>query len=181
MEGKLIKREDGYYLFTDESYVNAIASDHKNWIEIHDGYKLSIKNCDEIERGYDLFELAHEACNITDPLRLDSQKYKQDPYFRIGFNKGFQKALEILGDKKFSEDDMIKFMQFTISIEELGNTSSVSKSTAKYYLDNFTSNLQQTEWDVEIEMVSIPADRAPNGWDISPKLDVDGCLILRIK
>jgi hypothetical protein len=41
-------------------------------------------------------------------------------------------------DKKmYSEEDMIAFMQFIVSQESLGNTSSVSITTAKYYLEQF--------------------------------------------
>jgi nicotinamide mononucleotide (NMN) deamidase PncC len=37
----------------------------------------------------------------------------------------------------YSEEDMIKFMQFIISQETLDNTSAVSEKTAKYYLEQF--------------------------------------------
>jgi hypothetical protein len=39
-----------------------------------------------------------------------------------------------------SEQDMIQFMQFIISEEELKNTTSVSLETAKYFLDKFKKN-----------------------------------------
>lgn len=37
----------------------------------------------------------------------------------------------------YSEEDMIKFMQFIVSEEELENTSGVSVDTAKYFLNKF--------------------------------------------
>jgi Fic family protein len=37
----------------------------------------------------------------------------------------------------YSEKDMLEFMQFIISNEELENTSGVSLDTAKYYLNKF--------------------------------------------
>jgi len=40
-------------------------------------------------------------------------------------------------EKMYSEEDMIAFMRFIISQESLGNTSSVSVTTAKYYLEQF--------------------------------------------
>ena len=49
------------------------------------------------------------------------------------------------------------------------------------YSEYLNSIQQPIEIEVAVEMVSIPADRAPNGWDISPKLDKDGCLILKRK
>ena len=43
--------------------------------------------------------------------------------------------------EKMYEDDMIRFMQYIISNPELANTGSVSKDTAKYYLDQFKNNI----------------------------------------
>ena len=84
-----------------------------------------------------------------------------------------------MGDKKFSEKDML------ILAIDCWNTASKPRYGATYNIneivDNFIQSLQQTEWDVEIEMDAIPADRAPGGWDRFPKLDGDGCLILRRK
>ena len=52
--------------------------------------------------------------------------------FEYGDNiYGFQQ------EKTYTEEDMLKFMQFIISNEELENTSSVSIDTAKYYLKEF--------------------------------------------
>ena len=171
MKGILTKLGDGYKLYSHDSY---IATTHESPYK-----KLSLKNCQAIANGYDLNELAREACDITDPLRLDSQKYKQDPYFKIGFNKGFQKALEILGDKKFSEEDIRNAMERVWYWHE--DNQDKDCPTLYELIPKHIQSLQQTEWDAEIEMVSIPADRAPNGWDISPKLDKDGCLILKRK
>jgi hypothetical protein len=39
--------------------------------------------------------------------------------------------------RSYSEEDMIKFMQFIVSEEELENTSGVSIDTAKYFLNKF--------------------------------------------
>ena len=159
MEGKLIKVENGYVLMVN------------NIMYATDNDKLSLKNCQAIANGYDLNELAREACDITDPLRLDSQKYKQDPYFKIGFNKGFQKALEILGDKKFSLEDMKK----------------VYLNSSKYeWFGDCIKSLQQNEWDVEVEMECREVKQCEcssneNCLNPQPKLDADGCLILKRK
>jgi len=40
-------------------------------------------------------------------------------------------------ERSYSEEDMIKFMQFIVSEEELKNTSGVSIDTAKYFLNKF--------------------------------------------
>lgn len=172
---ELVKREDHWGLYNEDG--------HKIAATIDGCYsKLSIKNCQVIECGYDLDELAK-----TEAMKISETEIRDEKLERI-YKRGFQKALELLGDKKFSEEDMIKFMQFTISIEELGNTSSVSTSTAKYYLDNFTSNLKQNEWDVEICCYIGNGDKESDSFNDPlvtntgiPKLDEDGCLILRRK
>ena len=155
MKAKLIK--------TDKSYI--LEGDN-----LPNPIRLSFKNCQAIENGYDLDELVIDEIPDSSSTTLQVQ--------RMRFIHGFQKALEILGDKKFSEKDMIRFMQFIISQETLDYTSSVSTVTAKYYLGNFQS-LQQTEWQVEVIMDRIPADLAPGGWDVFPKLDAENCLILK--
>ena len=186
MEGKFeLQFEDNEYYLVDGNSNDTVATTDKVLLKEYDGYmkKLSIKNCEAVANGYDLEELAREACDITDPLRLDSQKYKQDPYFKIGFNKGFQKALEILGDKKFSEDDLRE----AISQTRKGMLYN------KQYEDEHIQSLQQTEWDVEIktekvidETKIVGAIKGVKGsgnkittYKSVPKLDEDGCLILR--
>jgi hypothetical protein len=40
-------------------------------------------------------------------------------------------------ERMYSEEDVIAFMQFIISNPDLSNTSSVSETTARYYLEQF--------------------------------------------
>ena len=183
MGEKLVKTGNDYILYSKDKTVLGITSGTM------EGRMLSLKNCQAIENGYDLDELGREACNITDPLRLDSQKYKQDPYFRIGFNKGFQKAMEILGDKKFSEKELTMLFAYghqigmndVLAIQSQHSPQPMPKPDSDKLRDELIQSLQQTEWDVEIVMDRVPADRAPNGWSEFPKLDEDGCLILKRK
>jgi len=110
MEAKLIKTKVGYHLWLNPETKEQehIASDYEivndNGADLRK-YKLSFKNCEAIERGYDL-------------------------------------------------DDS---------------------------LSNFQS-LQQTEWDVEIEMEFVEEEQTGTHlvWGrTTPKLDADGCLILK--
>lgn len=88
MEGKLIKVENGYVLMVD------------NIMYATDNDKLSLKNCQAIANGYDLDELYEKVVNSD-----FSDKYEDDVHY-YSFIEGFQKALEILGDEKFSEVDI---------------------------------------------------------------------------
>ena len=175
MKGKLLKGEDGYYLFTDESYINPIASNYKNWIKIHNGHKLSKENCDKIFGIFDVGALALEECNNTDPLRLDSQKYKQDPYFRIGYLKGFNKAME-LNNKVFTVEDIKKAFN-------AGWVQRHNEEGSHYEnMETLIQSLQQPK-EIEVEIVTKPYTDVHDGFKLEakrePKLDAEGNLILK--
>ena len=164
MEGKLIKETFGgvslYTLFTD-SLLIPYAKNGKG----HGYMSLSIKNCEAIENGYDLDELVKttfpslENCGVY-LWMSETDRNRQ----RSAFIKGFQKALELLGDKKFSEEDVRKVI-FIVS----------NPLDTRYSSSEIISSLQQTEFDVEIEMTEDWYD----GFKSKPKLDADDCLILR--
>jgi hypothetical protein len=125
MEAKLIKTPEQLYKL--EFY------NDKNMLACAKGL-LSLKNCQAIENGYDLDELAENAFGDNDAGY-------------VGFKLGFKKALELM----------------------------------KHRLS------EETEWDVEIERqcldpncdginrkgCCIPGDK--------PKLDSEGCLIIKKK
>ena len=164
MKGKLIKTVDGYELFTQGFLKDSTNHGLIDSLNIEEGsirYKLSLKNCQAIERGYDLDELAmgydlYENINFVGQMRA--------------YKAGFQKALELMGDKKFSEE------QLRESFLHVQNDPT---------FDVFKQSLQQTEWDVEI--VEECLDKNCDGINKKgecittgiPKLDEEGCLILK--
>ena len=149
MKAKLIKSDIQYRLHNEEGIV--IATSLENG-------KLSIKNCQAIENGYDLDKLADEIYS-GHVIAIDWQLEKR------GFKEGFQKAVEILGDKKFSEEDMINFAEYCKG--DLMKTKD---------LFNEHQSLQQTEFYVEIEM-GCCGDKVYAVPECI--LDADGCLILK--
>ena len=183
MESKFeLQFEDNEYYLVDVNTNDTVATTDKVLLKEYDGYmkKLSLKNCQAIENGYDLDELAREACNITDPLRLDSQKYKQDPYFKIGFIKGFQKAIEILGDKKYTETELYH----AFLINSAGNNTTLRNFFEQTVLPMFKDNA----WNVEICCYIGNGDKESDSFKDPivtntgiPKLDANGCLILKRK
>jgi hypothetical protein len=165
MEAKLFKREDDFYSLKVDGIVmatsNGMLVDHK----------LSLKNCEVIERGYDLDELVKQENGISQSecSTIDEQ-YK----FYEGYLFGFQKALSILGDKKFSEDDV----NLAFVLGKNKDESRIGKL--------INSRLQQTEWDVIVETTCdglVTGLCIPEVCDcnIIPKLDEKGQLILKIK
>lgn len=138
MKAKLIKTEVNYILEDDKGVVIASTSLKK------EGLSLSLKNCQAIEVGYDLDELAKKEILYNDQKR---EWWKQ----------GAKYILEILGDKKFSEEDLLK--AFTV-----GLFSEFEKANYTKEYNDFLKSLQQTEWDVSFN----PDEK-----------DSEGCLILK--
>lgn len=128
-----------------------------------DFMRLSLKNCQAIERGYDLDELADEFCKEYDTL----------PVVRYNtFKAGFETALDLMGDKKFSEKDIKKVIFLCCNYVD---------STEETIFES----LKQNEWDVEIVMggYRLNDDGEKIGFPSYelPKLDANGCLILKLK
>jgi hypothetical protein len=91
---------------------------------------------------------------------------------REGFIEGAKAILEILGDKKFSINEVVELSKILISnpIERCGKT-------LQELVDAYVKSLQQTEWEVEIAMR--PASLVYKTVEMLPVLDADGCLILK--
>ena len=100
MRTQLVKREDRWDLYDADGHKIASTLDGIS-------NKLSLRNCEAIERGYDLYELID---NITPKDKLTVNASER----RNGYLKGFQKSLELTGDKKFSQDDVRKAFQLAI-------------------------------------------------------------------
>ena len=166
MKAKLIKDHDDYHLVNDTNFI--IGTTDEGMLGCTDKMKLSLKNCQAIERGYDLDELAN---NEFPDETTAGWKDSFTPRERKGFKAGFQKALEILGDKKFSE--------FLDREKELGISDIKTIERIQWYYKTYFDKSQQTEWDVEIEMVPALSNNGNVYYGDIPKLDADRCLILK--
>lgn len=133
MKAKLVKTTD------DQGFFYTLSG--KN---LPENYVLSLKNCQAIERGYDLDELADE---------LASKHHNRFTLALVALRKG----MELIGDKKFSEEDMLKAF-------EKGASFGTAKTGNTHYFNEVIQSLQQTEWDVTFN----PDEK-----------DSEGCLILK--
>jgi len=177
MKGKLIKGKKQYSLLVDKKDIGNFDTIKTSLGFIIadefgiDVLKLLKKNCDEIFEVIDVYKLAKQKYPNVDneDYEYDSGwQMLSDEYKKIGFIQGAKSILELNKDKLFTVDQLNK---------------------AYYRMENrfknepfevFLEHIQQpTEMEVEIEMDKIPADLAPGGWDVFPKLDEEGCLILR--
>jgi hypothetical protein len=69
---------------------------------------------------------------------IELEKYQPNKErFKLSCKNSFLRGAKLQQEQMYSEEEMISFMQFIISQETLDNTSSVSKETAKYYLEQF--------------------------------------------
>lgn len=177
MKGKLIKTGNNYLLRDFKGETLAISGGNIK------GRMLSLKNCQAIERGHDLDELAEKHYDV----QIKRGHTEEDSLQRkIDFILGVVSALEIIGDKKFSEEQMRRAYLLGRGDESIVKDLGASNKEKMQYsedlkkgFENFLS-LQQTEWDVEIvqEQGKDTFGNAELTW-YNPKIDKDGCLILK--
>lgn len=162
MKTKLIKVEEGYLLIdvnnSNDDRLSVIASYPFN----EDVEKLSLKNCQAVENGYDVIDLAER-----------NSKYNEEDWI-----SGFLFAINLMSDKKFSEYQVRKAL-------------SMSRDRSRgEFIHSFQTILdavglmQQTGWDVEIETIEYGLGNDEAGRPVFETrflLDKDGCLILKRK
>jgi hypothetical protein len=157
MKGKLNKRDNDYWLYNE--YGETIAS---SWGV--DGKKLSYQNCNEIFGIVDVEKLAEES--VPDG-------------FRTIWKNGFNEAIELNKDKMFTIEDMRKAMDW-IMTQYFEFHEQPSTGRREHYLQLLK---QPIAIEVEIETETKVWEFISNGefesFEIIPKLDSNGCLILK--
>lgn len=192
MKAKLIKHGHSYALVLDEKLV---AFAHPEDFNQNDTIgKLCLDNCQAIELNFDVVD--HAIAYAGDKGHyLDPQGFSEKQIDLMqGYIDGFTQAIELLGDKKFSEVDVKNLIDNIHSIYEDGfSVATYHKKKRAYKL---IQSLQQTEWDVEVEMEKYGrcelclkagmwhcahADTCGSAVEAErPKLDADGCIILKL-
>lgn len=182
MKAKLIKLElnEGYRL--DDEKGNLIAS-------TLDGAKtkLSHTNCDDIFGVINVENLAKKYLDS----RYDNEDiahpelYEEYNSFIVGFNK----RDELNKDKVFSEEQMFRMFLFGHSLSEAIKRGVIEDKPVGEIFDDRIKFIQQPK-EIEVEIVMSPCyyDDSLGGFSTSytegkpieePKLDKDGCLILK--
>ena len=82
-------------------------------------------------------ETLEEAAEKLYPVEIGNESYNRGSDENKFAREAFIEGARWQAERMYSEEDMIAFMQFIVSQESLGNTSSVSITTAKYYLEQF--------------------------------------------
>jgi MinD superfamily P-loop ATPase len=180
MKAILIKREDGYNLGIEQPQgrlLEATCSPSQQLILNKSGastkYKLSKQNCDEIFGVIDSF-------------------YESISKLNTSYLKGFNKAMELNKDKQFTIEDMKR--AFIAGSNFTSPDEVVLNETFGQSMNRLIKSLQQpTEIEVEIEMEKVVNETKVVGaikgvkgsgdkittYKSVPKLDADGCLILK--
>ena len=147
-----------------------------------EGVFLSIKNCQAIENGYDLDDLAEdsvESCVNIYGEKIESGASELNQ--RKGFKKGFEKALEMNEGKLFTIPQVLKLCTdyYKIGATEVGMPKEKRAILPKEILEDM-QKLHWASWDVEIVQVPAKDDCGPGetNW-MNPKLDKEGKLILK--
>jgi hypothetical protein len=177
MTAKLIKDHDEYMLINDERFV--IATTDINMLNTTDKMKLSKQNCDEIFGVVDVnmitsllrkeFEVRF---NIEAPEpKIQGGYWDRGLDYQCGVISGFNKAIELNKDKVFTLEDMRK--AYYVGYED-------GKSGATFFQQLIQSLQQPTEIEVIIEMeLNMNGKNAIDRSMYIPKLDSEGCLILK--
>lgn len=184
MKAILIRKAEGWYnLYQDKI---GIGSTHEEL----QGYKLSKQNCDEIFGVVDVEKLFNEVDETIDFHEFCFSSFK------LGFNK----AMELNKDNQFTSRNMLRAYiegtndgaEFESMMDYDSEDNAEAYEFAKEAEKEFIKSLQQpTEIEVEIEMEV--ADLAfyengerhpieanlPERFKYKPKLNSDGCLILK--
>lgn len=144
MKAKLIKTENGYGLEGVE-----IVAFYSSKRPVHNHYKLSKQNCDEIFGVVDVEKLAEKLY----PYHFGTEK-------RIAYKNGFKKAMELNEDKVFTEDDIRKVVNYMFE-----QTVVFSNKVSALDVNRYIQSIQQP---TEIEVTFDPEEK-----------DSEGCLILK--
>jgi len=166
MKAKLYKVLDQYHLYDGDKAIATTIVGNPMLLP-----NLSKQNCDEIFGVVDVEKLASEYAN----KRLDEEYTSSAGNFQAfstSFTEGFNKAMELNKDKVFTEDDV----NLAFVLGKNKDESRVNKL--------INSRLQPTEMDVEIVMEEISSTYLVTIGEVKttrlePKLDSEGCLILK--
>ena len=173
MKGKLIKCNHFYALQIDSDIIAVSLDKETQSHTVNYKDSLSKQNCDEIFGVLDIKKLANERSKTCEDC--DVPVFKAGYY--DGFQEGFEEAMELNKDKVYTVEDMRKAFSTGLSI---GYGRQFEIEDKQFEIDAYTQELQlPLEIEVEVEMARIPVDLAPDGWDVFPKLDESGCLILK--
>jgi hypothetical protein len=197
MKAKLHKMESGYILSLNGDIDDPYAIVNKELAEDYEWYKLSLKNCQAIELGYDLDLIKLEFIENTLKDLSEEDRLTYYPFAESDsetYVLGFQRAIEFIKNKEPHKDP--KLIE-SMALRYRHDFGLITDENEKNIIRNKMCQLWEevvglgfydglNEWDVEIEM-----DPYYDGEFIDdgkthiiepkwkPRLDPNDCLILK--
>jgi hypothetical protein len=178
MKAKLIKKEDDFYSLKVDGFVMATSSG------MLVDYKLSKENCDKL---FEVVDVDYLVDKFVDNLNV-SEKVEKDVQF--GYQEGLIKAMELMGYKKYTDDDIVgAFMAGHLR----GMSTDMGEDNPHPICSEYLNSIQQPR-EIEVEILTGTLWRQIDVIDpithtckshISksskeePMLDKNGCLILK--
>jgi len=164
MGAKLIKHsEPDFYFIANNDGTTFATTDEWYFSKTKGCYKLSKQNCESLFGVVDVEKLAKEYVKISS-VEFDA------------FKAGFNKAMELNKGKVFTEKDLRKAIK-------LAQSNEINDKGWVWGDEEIIQSLQQpTEIEVVIEMETISDgldEMAQPQYAKVPKLDSEGCLILK--
>ena len=187
MKATLIKKAEGWYnLYQDKIGIGS------TYPELQ-GYKLSKQNCDEIFGIFDVEKLAKES---TLEVKETNSDFIFKEVYEEFFKEGFHKAMELNKDKQFTLEDLRTAMTYGIvhgQIVQEGTGFEGIHSVDDLFNLILKKVSQPKKIEVEIEMEKVVDETKVVGavkgvkgsgdkittYKSVPKLDADGCIILK--
>ncbi|MFO0448533.1 MAG: hypothetical protein ACK52I_07700 [Pseudomonadota bacterium] len=104
---------------------------------------------------FDVDKLGYEFCDKTIPKDVTRSLH-------YPFKVGFQKAQELLSDKRFTLEDMVDFAKYQQDYKE---NASIEDNFQTWKLKSLS---QPKSWKVELEMTEVHSDHIPGGFELCP-------------
>jgi hypothetical protein len=194
METKLIKVNDDYSIKQNGEYVAFANEDFTGYApqEFRDNLigVLSKQNCDGIFGVIDVDKLANEWVFETNGHKWSNNDDTAGDNYG-SYKEGFNKAMELNKDKVFTLEDIKRAISFG---EDNTDMDSFNTVISDKEVNEFIQSLQQPT-EIEVEIVMETKQQLVNGYKnqpenvigfvaeyeniLAPKLDSEGCLILK--
>ena len=177
---KLIKDKEGYYLCIEEN-----GSNSRKFIATTDGmyvdHILSKENCDEIFGVVNVEEIALSKASHFGGTYRNPEGFSDK---QVGYLHGFIEGAELNKDKLFTVEDMRKVFNRGYDLPEY-----LEKDIMNEIFDDYIQLLQQPkEMEVDVRCYIGNGDKESDSFKDPlvtntgiPKLDENGCLILKKK
>jgi|688.fasta_scaffold204300_5 hypothetical protein len=183
MKGKLYKTNNDTYILVDPTKETYDKGHLLGTSRESDVNKLFIKNCQAIENGYDLDNLADSWVFEKNGHKWSNNDGTAGDNYG-SFKAGFERALELMEERYYTKDQMMMLAGYVAGM--LSRNKEIPALDIKKESLDFIDSMEQKEWDVEIEMEPYhDGEFVDDGkthifepkW--KPLLDENGCLILK--